>query len=83
MMQQKFNSMRASFVLGGGCCVVMFFLLAIAYLPDFMPSKYIGLRRSGLIAIVPVIAAIGLISSFGWLWWECRAASAPDEDQEH
>jgi hypothetical protein len=82
-MQQKFNSMRISFILGGGCFVVMMFLLAIAYIPDFLPRAYENFRRTGLITIVPTMAAIGFISSIGWLWWECRAASSPDEDQEH
>lgn len=82
-MPQKSKYMLISFVIGGGCFVVMMFLLAVAYFPDFMPSKYIRLRRTGLIMIVPIIAATGLISSIGWLWWECRAASAPDEDQEN
>lgn len=81
-MKHRVLFKQLAVVVGGACCVVMCFLLAIAYLPGFMPSKYIGLRRSGLIAIVPMIAAVGLISSIGWLWWECRDESALDEDQE-
>lgn len=72
-----------SSVVGGCCFVVMMFLLATAYIPDFMPRAYENFRRTGLITIVPTIAAVGLLASVGWLWWECRAASAPDEDQEN
>ena len=81
-MQHKSSYMRISFILGGSCFVVMVFLLAVAYIPDFLPRAYDNFRRTGMIAIVPTMAAIGLISSIGWLWWECRATSSPDEDQE-
>lgn len=82
-MPQRSKYMLAAFIIGGGCFVVMMFLLATAYIPDFMPRAYENFRRTGLIAIVPTIAAVGLLASIGWLWWECRAASAPDEDQEN
>lgn len=59
-----------SLVVGGLCFAVMSLLLVIAYVPEFRPTSYSNLRRSGLIMLVPMIAGIGLISSVGWLWWE-------------
>lgn len=81
-MRHRIVFRQLAVVIGGACCVVMCFLLANAYLPDFMPRVYHNLRRSGLILMVPTLAAVGLISSIGWLWWECREESALDEDQE-
>jgi len=79
----KSYSKLASLLIGGSCFIIMMFLLAMAYLPAFMPRAYENFRRAGLITIVPTIVAIGLIPSIGWLWWEYRAASATDEDQDN
>ncbi len=76
------KNIQVSFILGGCCFVVMMFLIAIAYFPDFMPRAYENFRRTGLITIVPTVAAIGVISSIGWLWWECREKTTLDEDQD-
>ena len=79
----KSYSKLASLVIGGSCFIIMMFLLAIAYIPDFLPRAYENFRRTGLITIVPTIVSIGLIPSIGWLWWEYRAASATDEDLDN
>lgn len=57
--------------LGGTCFVTITILLLTAYQPNFIPTAYINLRKSGLIMAVPMISAIGLLGAIGWLWFEC------------
>lgn len=59
-------------LLRGFSFAIIVLLLLVAYIPDFAPASYETLRRTGLIAAVPMISAVGLIGSLGWLWIDCK-----------
>lgn len=69
-------------LLGGLCFAVITLLVLIAYFPDFAPTSYENLRRTKLIMIVPILAASGLLSSVGWLWFESKMKSLKGENDE-
>lgn len=69
-------------LLGGLCFAVIALLVLIAYFPGFAPVSYENLRRTKLIMIVPMLAASGLLSSVGWLWFESKEKISKGENDE-
>lgn len=71
-------SAKLAIVIGGISFATMTILLLAAYHPNFMPTAYINLRKSGLIMAVPMICAIGFMGAIGWLWFECKERQKGD-----
>jgi hypothetical protein len=56
-------------VIGAGICVgISITMLAIAFLPSFYPVGFKCIHQTGLTPVVPLIAAIQLSASAGWLY---------------
>jgi len=56
-------------VIGVGICVgLSITMLGITFLPSFYPVGFERIHRAGLTPVVPLIAAIQLSASVGWLY---------------
>ena len=63
---------NALLFIGAGICVgISITMLAITFFPVFYPVGFERLHRAGLTPVVPLIAAIQLSASAGWLYMSC------------
>ena len=63
---------NAQLFIGAGICVgISITMLAITFFPAFYPVGFERIHRAGLVPVVPLIAAIQLSASAGWLYVSC------------